>query len=214
MTTVIIVRHGQSQANLEQWFAGQCHVPLTDLGHKQAELTAAYLDRYPIQHIYASDLRRAYQTAEHTANRRGIAIVPDTDFREILAGEWEGLRFDEIAQRYPESHRIWKEHVGRSQPDGGESVAEVSARVCRRLDELIQKHRGECFAVFTHAIPARSLACRWLGHPIEEAELVPFCSNASVTVVEYDENGNFSILHYGYDGHLGDLISTLPKGKV
>ena len=71
MTTLIFVRHGESLANLQNLFAGHYDIPLTELGHTQAERTAQYLDRYHIDHIYASDLQRAYQTAEHTAARQG-----------------------------------------------------------------------------------------------------------------------------------------------
>ena len=214
MTTVFIVRHGQSEANLDLWFAGQCQVPLTELGHKQAEMTAAYLDQYSIDHIYASDLRRAYQTAEHTANRRGLPILPDIAFREILAGEWEGMAFAEIAERYPTELALWKEHIGRSQPVGGERVTEVAARVYRRMNELVRLHRGECIAIFTHAVPARALACSWFGYPIEEAEQVPFCGNASVSVVEYDDEGIPHLKNYGYAAHLGEHATGLPRGKI
>lgn len=211
MTTLIFVRHGQSVSNLNQIFTGSGDVALTELGHKQAELTARYLDRYKIDRIYSSDLSRAYDTAVHTARRQGKEIVSLPALREINAGLWEGLHFDELAKRFPESFEIWKTHLGHAHPDGGESTQELASRVYRAVDDLLEKHRGECIAVFSHATPGRMLACRWFGIDPQMAETVPFCSNASVSVIEYEDDGSFRLVCYGHNGHQGDLVTVLPS---
>ena len=94
MTTLLIVRHGQSTANPNNIFAGHFNVPLTSLGIKQAEATAAYIAaHYRVDAVYSSDLERAFRTARILADRVGLDVHPCTDLREVYAGEWEGKSF-------------------------------------------------------------------------------------------------------------------------
>lgn len=213
-TTLIFVRHGQSESNLAKVFTGQVDTLLTPLGHKQAENTAQFLKDYPISHIYASDLTRVMQTAAPTARMHGLEITPDRQLREIFAGEWEGRPYAELREKYPKSYQIWLEDVGRARPDGGESIVELSARIYAEVDRLIALHRGECIALFSHAMPARALGCRWFGMPPEEMASVKGCANASVSVVEYEDDGTFRVIHYGYDEHQGENVTVLPTGLV
>ena len=96
MTRLIVVRHGQSEGNAKGEFHGQYNSDLTALGHEQAERTAEFIDRYTIDAIYSSDIRRAYSTAKHTADRRGMPIIADTGLREIFAGDWEQMKFTHV----------------------------------------------------------------------------------------------------------------------
>ncbi len=214
MTTLIFVRHGQSESNLAMRFTGQTDTVLTALGWQQAENTAKFLERYPIKYIYASDLTRVMQTAEPTAKKIGLEIIPDRALREIYAGEWEGKLYSELRAEFPESYRLWLEDIGRARPDGGESVVELSERIYAEVDRLLKKHRGECIALFSHAIPLRLMGCRWFGYAPQDAASVKGCSNASVSVVEYADDGGFRVLHYGYDAHHGENTTALPTGLV
>lgn len=214
MTTLIFVRHGQSESNLEKVFTGQGDTRLTALGREQAERTAQYLKQFPIAHIYASDLCRAMETAEPTAKVLGRKIIPDKQLREIYAGEWEGKPYGELREQYGESYRLWIEDLGKAHPEGGECVTELYARVNAEIARLVQLHRGECIAVFSHATPARALACKWFGYAPEDMGKVPWANNASVSIAEYEDDGSFRVIQYGYDGHQGEAASTFPKGIV
>ena len=213
MTTLIVVRHGQSESNLAQIFAGQTETALTELGRAQAEETARFLDGAAIDKIYASDLSRAMNTARPTAKRHGLDIVPCASLREINAGLWEGKAYLELIEQYPE-YAKWRNDIGRAHPDGGESVRELAARVYAEIDRILAENRGKTVAIFTHATPVRMLACRWFGIPVEEAAQVPFCANASVSIAEYQESGEFHrLVHYGYKDHLTNA-TEVPKGIV
>ena len=90
MTRLILVRHGQSQANEKRNFAGQTDSPLTDLGKEQALLTAEYIsENYKVDVVYASDLQRAYYTGQKIAEKCGVPIIKCQGLREIFVGEWE-----------------------------------------------------------------------------------------------------------------------------
>ena len=96
-TTLIFIRHGESEANYEHRFTGQSNVfGLTERGHAQAQAAAEALNGICVDAIIASDLRRAYDTAKHVGDLRGMEVIPDEGFREIFAGKWEGERFDDL----------------------------------------------------------------------------------------------------------------------
>ena len=111
-TTIYLVRHGQSEANLKDLFLGQKNLDLTPLGHAQAEKTAEYLKNLHIDKIYSSDLTRAYQTAEHTAKVKGVDIEKNIGIREIDAGKWELVSFFELPSLYPEDWQLWIDNIG------------------------------------------------------------------------------------------------------
>ena len=102
MTTLIFIRHTQSEGNLLDVCSGQLDFPLVDQGFSQAERVADYLQKnYSIDAIYASDLCRTVQTARPTANAFGLDIVSDPRLREVSAGSWEGHKWQELNQKYP-----------------------------------------------------------------------------------------------------------------
>ena len=214
MTTLIFVRHGQSTANLEKVFAGQTDVPLTELGRRQAQRTADFLKDYPISQIYASDLTRAMQTAAPTAASHGLAIVPNQNLREIFAGDWEGRAYEELMQNYSQSYGLWRTDCGRAHPENGESVSDLAKRVYAEVDRILERNRGSCVAIFTHATPLRLLRAAWEGYPPEELSSVEFCSNASVSVVDYEDDGKFTVRLCSYDAHQGELSTHFAKGVV
>ncbi len=212
MTTVIFVRHGQSESNLAKIFTGQNEVSLTELGRMQAQNTAAFLKDYPIDAIYASDLSRAVETAEPTAKMHGLEIHPCEGLREVFAGKWEGRPYAELQDCYPESYGKWIHDMGHACPDGGESVLHLYHRVAETVDQLVKKHRGECIALFSHATPTRAICCKWFGVPPENMAQIKRIPNASVSVAEYLDDGSIRVLLYGYDEHQGDASTSLPKG--
>ena len=214
MTRLILVRHGQSQSNLERVFTGQGNTQLTELGRLQAQNTADYLKDRHIDRIYASDLSRAMDTAYPTAQDHGLEIIPRRELREIYAGEWEGNRYEDLILRYPNEYTCWLQDIGNACPNGGESVKELASRIYTEIDRILQENRGKCVAIFTHATPVRMMGCQWFGLPVERANEVPFCSNASLSIVEYEEDGTHRLICYGYDKHQGEHATAFPKKYV
>jgi broad specificity phosphatase PhoE len=110
---------------------------------------------------YASDLSRAWRTAEIALAVRALPVVRDPSWREAAYGVWEGLTLAEAAQRFPE---FWQTRVSRMvavPPPGGETLVAVQARVLSALDALRTRHAGQTVLVVTHAGPLAALTC-WL----------------------------------------------------
>ena len=210
-TKIILVRHGQSLGNLTRCFVGQGYAPLTELGHRQAQATAEFLDRYKIDVIYSSDLIRTYQTAEHTAERQKLDIIKDEGLREIFAGKWEGMPYDEISKVYPDIYNTWMTDTGNAALPGGEQVADMRDRVNSCIDKIVEQNRGGTVAVFTHATPIRVMRSVWQHEPVTRINAYGWVSNASVSEVDYHRDGSTDIIKFGYDEHLSDML-TLPNG--
>lgn len=209
-TTFLLVRHGQSIANIEKRFAGHWDAPLSQLGQQQAFATAAYLTaQYNIDAVYASDLSRAYETGKAIADKCHLPVIQNAAFREINAGDWEGLRFDDLQIQFPDSYTTWMHNIGEAVCDNGESVAHLQERFATALKKIADENDGATVAVATHATPIRSLQCLCLEQPLSYMKLIPWVPNASVTVVTYT-NGTFSLVLAGYADHLGNQISHLP----
>ena len=210
MTEIYIVRHGESEGNKSDKFVGHGDVPLTDTGKRQAALTAEYLKDVKFTALYSSDLKRAMDTAGPSAELHGLKIIPEPDFREIYAGDWEGRLFNEIISSDPEAYNLWKSCQPDCRPGNGETLRELYERVNRRLIELTQENDGGIISIFTHATPIRAITCMIKGIPLTEISSVPWTANASVTRLRFD-NQRYEIVGEGYVGHLGGLCTYLSK---
>ncbi|HPS48504.1 MAG TPA: histidine phosphatase family protein, partial [Flexilinea sp.] len=130
MTRFCLIRHGQTDWNLEGRYQGQSDIPLNSTGIKQARLIARVLRDEQFDAVYSSDLLRALRTAEIiTEYHDSLKINTDPRLREVNQGEWEGLTRDAIRDRYP---KIWEaliENPVSVRPPGGETVVEVQSRV-------------------------------------------------------------------------------------
>lgn len=203
MTRIIAVRHAQSEGNLANFCCGHTDVALTPFGHRQAAETGRYLAaRYAIDRIYSSDLMRVVMTARPTAELLGLEIVPTLGLREINVGDWDGLPHSEVDCRYAEARDAWHHDFVNAVCPGGESVRQLFARIRDEFRRLADENPGKTIAIFTHATPIRSMLTAWQGQPIEAINATPWPTNASVTVVDYLDDGGYALHMAAYDGHL------------
>lgn len=205
MTRFLLIRHGESEANREGYFAGQSDALLLDRGLVQAELTADFIaESYKVDKIFASDLRRSYDTALAVARRVGLPVETDARLREIYSGKWQGKRFEDITSEFCDSYGVWLHDIGRAVCDGGESVRELGERVCDALLDIARLCDGETVVVATHATPIRAVQCKVATGGFEGMKDIPWVSNASVTELIFD-GGEWTLGRIGQDKHLSDL---------
>lgn len=213
MTRLLLIRHGQSLANLQGRFAGHSDFPLTELGLRQAEATARYIaETYQVDAVYSSDLQRAYHTGLATANKLGLPITTDTQLREIFAGAWEGVLFSDLDLRYPEDIDGFRHNIGLSRCTEGESVAEMILRIRSAIDRIAEAHNGQTVAIACHGTPIRSLLWMAAGTPIEHMQEIPWPTNASVSEFAW-EDGRLTLVSASTDAHLADLVSEFSLTK-
>lgn len=180
---LVLIRHGQSTWNQEHRIQGQLDPPLSEQGRRQATLLAARLAGRRFAGFYASDLKRALETAEIVGEVIGLAPTPLASLREVFLGEWEGLTSEEIAQRYPEAWARWVEEPDWDVVPGGESQAAFDVRVAAAVDDITRRHaHGDVLAV-THGGVIQVALHRVVGTP--SRGLFPFrIQNASITLLE------------------------------
>jgi len=211
MTTLVLIRHGQSLANRDKIFIGQQDYPLSDLGVRQAELTAEYVaQNFQVDKIYASDLSRAYCTGKALADRLGMEITVEKGVREIFLGDWEGTKFEDLYDSEDEMYRIWQTDIGKSQCPNGENPRDVLERAAKALERIAQENDKKTVAIATHAMVIRVLRCHYENRTIEDLREVPWTTNASVTVLTYD-NGKLGVQAVDLDEHLGELCTNISK---
>ena len=212
MTRIIMIRHGQSIANEKHLFAGHSDFDLTDLGRKQASLAAEYLKKNEpsISAIYASDLKRAFNTALPIGEALGITVIPDTQLREIFAGQWEALSFEYIAENYVEAFGVWKNDYSNACPVDGESTADVYRRIIPYVLSVAEKHPDSTVVLATHATVVRAVEAWAQGYSAEESGKVSFCQNAALNIYRI-ENGKAEVERSCILDHLGDLVTVLPS---
>jgi len=210
MTTILLVRHGQSTANLQKRFAGHFDAELTDLGHSQAECTARFItEHYSVDKIYSSTLRRAWSTAEHTGAVVSLPVNPEPALREIYAGDWEGQPYDQLIANYPEAYRRWREDIGNARCTGGESVEELADRVWTAVLRIAEENRGKTVLLASHATPIRAVLWKISGLPLDQMQSIPWSSNASVSELRH-ENGVMTPVKISQDAHLEALKTVFP----
>ncbi|MDD6734900.1 MAG: histidine phosphatase family protein [Clostridiales bacterium] len=211
MTKIILVRHGMSESNRDRIFTGHTNVALTEKGIMQAKLTAKYIfNNYKVDKIYASDLQRAYNTAEETAKLFNLSVIPDKNLREIYAGEWEGKSFEFLMKEYEKDYSLFKNDVGNAVCTGGESTKHMAERIVKEIRRIVEENPGKTVMIATHATPIRAAICVFGNHTLDEMKDIPWVSNASVTVLNIDrEKTEFEVV--GEDVHLADLSTKLPS---
>ena len=118
-TQVILIRHGQTDWNVEPRFRGLADIPLNEAGVAQAEALARRLASEPIAAVYSSPLRRALHTAEIIARPHALPVEPVPAFTSADYGDWEGMLVSEVARQHPDLFDLWRRHPDRLQFPGG-----------------------------------------------------------------------------------------------
>ena len=167
MNTLVLMRHGQSQWNLENRFTGFHDIDLSDLGREEAKVAGEKLKKAGItfDRVYTSTLQRASHTAEIALNAAGqqallAGMVRHDDLRERDYGDLTGLNKDETRQKYGEEQvHIWRRSYD-VQPPGGESLKDVvENRVSPYFDAEIRPklEQGENILVAAHGNSLRGI---------------------------------------------------------
>lgn len=187
MTRIIVVRHGQSEANLLGIGAGQLNTPLTSLGLAQASAVAKYLvPRERITAIYSSDLDRAYNTALPTATALGLTISKDKRLREVDTGLFAGRKYDMRPVEFPEDYKVMVETPSLMRYPEGEYVPDVYDRMKECICEIAERHHGETLLIASHAGAIKSFLAYGLGFSRLETAKAPPVANTAISIFEWD----------------------------
>jgi probable phosphoglycerate mutase len=209
-TRILAIRHGQTAWNADSRIQGHTDIALDDTGLWQAGRLAQALADEDLDVLYSSDLSRARQTAAPLAARKGLAVRLDIGLRERAFGEFEGLSFAQIEQRWPAQAAAWR----RRDPDfgarGGELLRDFRDRVVVTADRLARAHRGQSIALVTHG-GVLDLLYREATRVALDAPRSWSLANAGVNRLLHSEQG-LVLVNWGDVGHLEPAAGRGPAG--
>jgi len=203
-THILLIRHGQSEGNVEHRFGGHTETPLSPRGRREAHATAQALTSDPFSAIYCSDLPRAIETATPLATLVGIEVQPTKAFRERSVGVMEGLTFEEAAAQYPEQYAALLRRDFEHIILGGESYRQMLDRASRELDQAIEQYQGGRIAIFTHTGTICILALHLMG-ALDAPELKPVwisSKNCGISRFELRDDGFVRVVAINDTRHL------------
>jgi alpha-ribazole phosphatase len=166
-----LVRHGLTEWNTQQRFCGHSDIPLSAQGRTQALWLAQQLEGETISAICTSDLVRARETAEIIAHQRTpvLQIEVSAAWREIAFGDWEGLTYEEIVERFKGQTGFFVDPEHYSPPNG-ESLMDLQQRVKTGLAAIVHGHDSSTegdVVIVSHGGPLRILLCGILGMSLQ-----------------------------------------------
>lgn len=224
-TLLVLVRHAQTDWNVERRFQGQLDVPLSATGRVEAQEVAEWLASLPLRFsaLYSSDLNRAAETAKPIAALQpGIETVYAEALRELDCGEWQGLITFEVDARYPGQLRHWRENIKSFTLPGGESVPDVQRRISQYIAEAVQRHRGEAILVVSHGAALSAYLAvinRWDLQETWDSRRARM-SNTGVTALAFDGKDApprallvNSVAHLSAHKALASVIDPEPQGE-
>ncbi len=202
--TLLIIRHGQSEADILKVHEGRADFSLTDVGEKQADLLSAYVkNHWKVQKIYASPLRRAQAVAEKLAAATGANLTYDDDLMEWNNGILAGHAFGYIEKNYPDTDSDPAKY-------GIESTGDVRKRAAGVLHKIIEEHKDagdeSCVAIVTHGGMINQFYQELTGSP---ADSTTFFGTTDTGIHEWKiTDGSTLVVHANLSSHLTDEVQA------
>ena len=208
MTRIILVRHGQTQWNVEERFRGSFDIPLDETGIAQAQALARRLSAEPVSAVYSSPLQRALKTAEIISQPHSLTPIVHQGLNNINYGELEGRKISEVARELPEFFQklMATPHLVRF--PGGDTLDDLTVRSMAALHEIIAAHPRETVVVTSHQVITRVLICAIIG--LDNSYHWMFSQDTCCANFFRFQKGRFIVDRLNDVCHLGDSAGMPP----
>lgn len=195
VTSIHLVRHGQTEWNLERRVQGQTESYLTEDGQDQARQVAEQLQAVSFDAAYSSSSIRAVDTAHHILRYHSLDLNERDDLREIFLGSWEGRLHDELKEVYPEQHSTYWEDPSQFQFEGAETFHQLQARAVSAIEDIAGKHEGETILIVSHGLFIKVLLSYYEGRHLRELWQPPRMGNCCHSIIQRCDD-TFEIVQY------------------
>ena len=165
MVRLLLIRHAATAWTAQGRFQGQTDVSLSPHGRRQATALAQRLRAETLHLLYASDLQRAWETAQTMAAPHALHVHAEPRLREIAFGRWEGLTYAEIQQQDAQSLAAWEHDQLHSAAPGGETLLQMAERVRTASVDILLAGQDKTVGLVAHGGPLQLLLCLALGLP-------------------------------------------------
>ncbi|MCT1459197.1 histidine phosphatase family protein [Aestuariimicrobium sp. p3-SID1156] len=194
-TTLLLLRHGQTDWNASGRFQGQKDVPLNSTGHQQAAVAARALAAMNPDALWCSPLTRTRETMAPLAQRTGLPVSYDDRLKEIHVGSWEGLTMETVDQVDPGFRRALAEARDYRRSPQGETATETGLRWASAISDISTAHEGQLVVVVSHGLALRQGVCAFLGWSWEVSQQLGSFDNCSWATLE-DRHGRWRLATY------------------
>jgi broad specificity phosphatase PhoE len=171
MTEIYLVRHGQTDWNLEKRIQGNADIPLNDEGITQSQALAESLQGERFDAVFSSDLIRAAQTAQILARRLSAPLFYDPRLREVNHGKWEGMLISDVRSQYSGEYSAFRDDRPDGRAPGGETMREALQRIEAAVDEAARQYPGGRIVIVSHGLALALLRCRLNNAPLNLSHL-------------------------------------------
>jgi phosphoserine phosphatase len=201
-TKIYLVRHGETEWNIQRRYQGSGDSPLTEKGINQAKALNQYLKEIAFDRIYSSPANRALNTAQIITGKPASEINIVKEFQEINLGKWEGKLYSEMEQENPELYNgFWKApHLFK--PIDSESFTDLTNRTFPAFLNTVNQNIGKRILIVSHAAALMSVLNKIENRPLEKF-WEKMLQQTSLSLIEFTNN-EFSVLKYGDTQHLKD----------
>ncbi len=184
MTIIYFLRHGQTDWNKLGVYRGRADRPLDDIGTRQAELVRDALKEQKIQKLYAGPMRRTIDTlAKFSAWFKHSPINAVSGLVDIDYGDWQGVKKEEVAEKWPELVKQWREDPFGVTFPNGESLKDVQARALQAVKDICNDAGDATIAVCSHRVVLKALFCGFVGSTSPQAFYSFKLDPASISIV-------------------------------
>lgn len=214
MTTIYMVRHGETEWNAAHRMQGWSDIPLNEKGREQASFAARKLESIPLDAIYTSPLKRAADTAEIIRGERNIPLIEEKGLIEINLGRWDGHTPDEMDALYPGQYDLWRTKPGEVHIDGGETFADVQERAFAAFRRIAEKEREKTVLLVSHMGCLSTILFKIAGYPLNDLWKHPI-GNCALCEVDVDEQETMKIVKWAEDDYIPERLKMkVPFGRV
>ncbi|MCL2409324.1 MAG: histidine phosphatase family protein [Oscillospiraceae bacterium] len=203
MTRIFLIRHAEAEGNLYRIAHGHFDGKITENGYRQIELLKNRFANEKIDAVYSSDLTRARVTAEGICQSHRLEFCTMDRLREVSIGEWEGLFWEAIEERWPEQLGYFVSDPVKWGIKGNESYSDLQNRITGCIKDIAKAHDDETVAIVCHGTAIRTFICGLMGYPSHEIAKVTRCDNTAVTMIVF-ENEELKLEYYGDNSHLNN----------
>lgn len=148
---LLLVRHGETDANKDGLALGRLDVPLNETGLRQAEALGEALAAEPTVAIYSSPLSRTLKTAEAIAAHHTVGVTVEPGLIEMDVGEIDGIPFSQVRETHADFLAKWMSEEGPTHAmPGGETLTAVADRAWNTLERVARSHENETVVAVTH----------------------------------------------------------------
>lgn len=213
MVRIYLVRHAEAEGNVREFFQGRINTDVSEKGRLQLERLAERFKDIPIEALYSSPLKRAMSTAEAVNRYHSLPIITDDMLMEINGGDWEGVKWSELPEKFPGEYRMWKEEINHFAAPNGESTKQVYDRMKAAMRRIASENEGKTIAVVSHGMAIKAYLNCAEGREWENYADPGWADNTAVSLIEYDDKLIPKIIFKNDGSHLDGGLSTLAVSK-